>query len=210
MPENEASLLEFGAHRSRLSVDERRGQLLELGLSLFADRSYDDISIDDIAAAAGISRGLLYHYFGSKRGYYVAALREAARQLIAETEQIREAREHQGPPDAEALRSGMEAYLAFVEKRAKTYSSLFQGGVGSDEEVRAVVEETRNHYLSRILGDLPLTEANQARLRTALRGWIGFVEAVSLDWLEQRAVSRDELRDLIVDMCLATIERALR
>ncbi len=210
MVEPEAEVVPLTTVRSRLTVDKRRTQLLELGLRLFAERSYDEISIDDIAEAAGISRGLLYHYFGSKRGYYVAALREAARQLVSETEQIREARPEKNKLDLEGLRKGMEAYLAFVEKRANAYASLFHGGVGSDEEVRALVEETRGHYMSRIMSDLPVTPAKEARVRTALRGWIGFVEASSLDWLEHRAVPRDELRDLIVDMCLATIERAFQ
>ena len=72
--------------RARLGVDERRAQLLELGLQLFSDHSYDELGVDDIARAAGISKGLLYHYFPSKRDYYVEVVRRAAGELLARTD----------------------------------------------------------------------------------------------------------------------------
>ncbi|MEM7676524.1 MAG: helix-turn-helix domain-containing protein, partial [Myxococcota bacterium] len=67
----------------RLQLDQRRQQLLELGLRLFSERAYDDVSIDDIARAASISKGLLYHYFPGKRVFYVATVRAAAAQLLS-------------------------------------------------------------------------------------------------------------------------------
>ena len=69
------------AKRSRLTVDERREQLVRLGVDIFSERPYDEVSIDEIAAAAGISKGLLYHYFPSKRDFYVAVVRHGAAQL---------------------------------------------------------------------------------------------------------------------------------
>src|SRR3954447_20353749 len=71
--------------RTRLENDARRAQLLELAQAAFAARSYDEVSIDDVARAAGVSKGLLYHYFPTKRDLYIAGLREAARQLIERT-----------------------------------------------------------------------------------------------------------------------------
>src|SRR6185503_20426450 len=71
--------------RVRLEVDARRAQLLEVGRELFTTRCYDDLSIDEIAQAAGISKGLLYHYFPGKRVYYVESLREAAEELLRQT-----------------------------------------------------------------------------------------------------------------------------
>src|SRR5947207_8992105 len=72
--------------RVRLQIDERRAQLLALGIELFSTHSYDDISIDDVADAAGISKGLLYHYFQGKREFYVEVIREASLQLRRLTE----------------------------------------------------------------------------------------------------------------------------
>ena len=68
--------------RTRRLSDERREELLRAGVELFSARSYDEVSIDEIAGAVGISRGLLYHYFPSKRDFYVAGLRRAADDLL--------------------------------------------------------------------------------------------------------------------------------
>src|SRR5262245_16949571 len=69
--------------RVRLSVDARRKQLLALGRQAFTAQRYDDVSTDAIATRAGVSRGLLFHYFPSKRDYHLAVLREAADELLA-------------------------------------------------------------------------------------------------------------------------------
>ncbi|MEO5770206.1 MAG: helix-turn-helix domain-containing protein, partial [Polyangia bacterium] len=67
--------------RVRLPTDERRTLLLELGIRLFSTHSYEDISVDDVAVAAGMSKGLLYHYFKGKREFYVETIRAASLRL---------------------------------------------------------------------------------------------------------------------------------
>ena len=74
------------ARRARLSTDARREQLVALGVEMFSERPFDEVSIDDIAASAGISKGLLYHYFPSKRDFYVAVVRHSADEMQAVTE----------------------------------------------------------------------------------------------------------------------------
>src|SRR2546429_6237276 len=90
--------------RIRLDLDARREQLMRVGLELFSTNSYDAVSIDEIAARAGISKGLLYHYFPSKREFYVAGVRAAAAQLRDVVEPDPEL----SPP--ERLRGPLEAY----------------------------------------------------------------------------------------------------
>src|SRR5690349_21331480 len=70
--------------RTRLDVDVRREQLLDAGVALFARRSWEEVSIDGIAAACGVSRGLLYHYFKGKREFYVASVERAVQRLHEE------------------------------------------------------------------------------------------------------------------------------
>ncbi len=191
--------------RSRLRVDERRRQLLELATKLFAERTYDEISVDEIAQAAGISKGLLYHYFPGKRAFYVAAVRHAARQLLDETDV------EMAPgslPDVGAMRRGIERYLAFVERSSTAYAFLLRGGMAADAEVQGIVEETRQAFLERMMAEAGAV-GDPARLRTALRGYIGFVEAASLDWLEHRDLSRDELAELMVNACVSLVSSAL-
>jgi AcrR family transcriptional regulator len=189
--------------RTRLDVDERRAQLIALGLEQFSDRPYDEVSIDEIAAAAGISKGLLYHYFPTKRDFYAAAIGEAARHLLATT---------QTPdtvPALERLRAGIGAYLAYVEQHGAAYTALFRGGIGSDAKVASLIEETRQRFLERLLEGVPVAVPGPL-LRTTLRGWIGFVEAASLDWLERRDLTRAVLGDLLAGMLPQAIQAALQ
>jgi AcrR family transcriptional regulator len=174
--------------RVRLDVDERRAQLVTLGRGAFSRRSYDEISIDDLAQEAGVSKGLLYHYFPTKRDFYVATVRESARLLLDSTFTPPET------PPIERLGRGLDAYLAFAEREGPAFVSMLRGGVGMDSEVGRVIEETRGLFLQRLLEGIPA--APSPVLRLSLRGWLGFVEAATIDWLEHRDLGRDELREL--------------
>jgi AcrR family transcriptional regulator len=178
--------------RVRLQLDERRAQLLEAGRALFNERAYDDIAIDDIAAAAGVSKGLLYHYFPSKRRFFVEAVRAAAVHMLAVTE----TEEREGVLPAERLRVGLDAYLDYVDQNARAYAALFRSGLGVDPEIWTIVESTRQAIADRIVLGLGVQNAPPL-VRVALRGWIGTVESASLDWLEHRDVPRDKLRELL-------------
>ena len=189
--------------RARLDVDERRAQLLALGLDLFSERAYDAVSIDEIALAAGISKGLLYHYFPTKRDFYAAAIREASRQLLDCT------RPDASAPPMERVHRVIDAYLAYVERRGPAYSALMRGGIGSDPAVAAIVQETRDAFLDRLMQNVPAPAAGP-ELRVTLRGWIGFVEAASLDWVERHEMKREALRDLCAEVLVQAISVATR
>jgi AcrR family transcriptional regulator len=191
------------ARRARMPVDARRAQLLDLALRCFAEKSYDEISIDEIARAARISKGLLYHYFPSKRDFYVAGLRHAADKLLAVIEP------DVSLPADQRLRAGLRAYLDYVEEFADAYVMLHRGGIGSDVEVFAIVEETRKTVTRRFLEEgMGLTEPRPV-FRVALRGWISFVEGASLDWLVARDIDREQLVELLVAALVAVIVRAM-
>jgi AcrR family transcriptional regulator len=189
--------------RSRLGVDQRREQLLRIGVEIFSSRPYDGISIDEIAALAGVSKGLLYHYFPSKRDFYVAVVRASADEM----------RERTAPdpslPPLEGLRAGLDAYLDYVEHHAQGYLTVHRGGIGSDEEVRAIVNEVRTLIADRILTGLGIEPAPPA-LRTAVWGWIGFVEAAAIEWLEQRDLTRDTVRELMVLALVSAMDAVRR
>lgn len=188
--------------RARLDVDERRAQLLAHGLAMFSEMPYDEVSIDDLARAAGVSKGLLYHYFPTKRDLYVAAIGRAAQQLLEETIP------HDAGTLEERLHRGLLTYLDFVTRHKKAYMALMRGGVGSDPEVAGILEETRRTFVTRILAEGAPDAANVPILRTALRGWIGFVEATSLDWAENPEVSKGELVELLSAVVFDAVVRA--
>ncbi len=189
--------------RARLLPGDRRAQLLLLGRELFSVRAYDDIQIDDIASAAGISKGLLYHYFGSKRGFYVATVEEAANEMLAATKL-----DGVLPPPEKARRS-MEAYLDFVEQHAGAYLALMRGGIGTDPEVAAIVDRTRSEFVRRFVSNLGLEEPRPV-FQLAARSWIGLVEAASLDYLDRRDVDRATLMQFLLETLYQILMTAMR
>jgi AcrR family transcriptional regulator len=190
--------------RSRLSTDARRRQLVALGIEIFSERPFDEVSIDDIAAAAEISKGLLYHYFPSKRDFYVAVVRFAADEMQALTEPDPEL------PPLDRVDASLERYLEYVETHARGYATVLGAGIGSDPAVAGIVEGVRRAMVERLLADIPAPDGGDppAALRVAVRGWVGFVEAASLDWLDQGGLSRAELREMLITTLTGAIAAA--
>ncbi len=193
--------------RTRFELDERRAQLIKLGFELFAEHPYDEVHIESVARAAGISKGLLYHYFPTKRDFYTATLQGAAERLLAETDT------DMTLPPPQQLIATLNGYLQFVERYAATYVALMRGGVGSDPKAAAIIEQTRATYMDRLMNRLSLVAPSlepQKRplVRTALRGWLGFVEATSLEWAVARDVPKATLVNLLVQILLSTLQTA--
>jgi AcrR family transcriptional regulator len=186
----------------RLDNDARRAQLLALARRAFSDRSYDDVSIDDLARAAKISKGLLYHYFPTKRDLYVAGLQEIADELVERVAAI-----PTDLPPADRVRTALDAYLDHISQHARAFVALMRGGIGSDPEVAKVIEGTRQRLADCFLIGSPFAPllAGKPRFETALRGWIGFVEAASIDWCATPRMSRDEIRDFLGEMLFAVM-----
>jgi AcrR family transcriptional regulator len=161
---------------ARLKPDERRSQLVELGMRMFIERPYDSFSMDDVATEAGISKGLIYHYFPSKRDFYVAVLREAAADILQLTEP------DNSLPPGERIRVAATNFLDYVRQSPEAYLAVVRGGIGSDPEVAAVAEEVRQVLMQRVLDGLDIGEP-PATIVMAIRAWIGFAEAACLEWL---------------------------
>lgn len=174
----------------RLGVEERRRRLLELGKKVFSEHAYDQLSTDELARRAGVSKGLLYHYFPSKRDYYVATIREVARELLDDTAPI------VGVSFMAKLRHSLANFVSFVEHNDKLYRALVGGGIGADGEVRQILQELRQTSCDRLLEQLGVTESSP-RLTVAFFGWIGFVEFACLQWAKDKTFPRDELIDLL-------------
>jgi AcrR family transcriptional regulator len=190
--------------RRRMGVEERRQQLIGVALELFSHRSPDDVSIDEIAAAAGISRPLVYHYFPGKQSLYEAALRRAADELAA-----RFLEPPQGPLGARLLRV-MGRFFDFVDEHGPGFSALMRGGpaVGSST-ANAMIDEVRQAAYDQILRHLAIDRPS-ARLELVVRSWVSLAESTALIWLDGRRVPRAELeRQLVHDFAaLAAVSAA--
>ncbi|MEW1601260.1 TetR family transcriptional regulator [Streptomyces sp. DH-12] len=185
----------------RLSVEERRSQLLEAALSLFAHRAPEDVSLDDVAEAAGVSRPLVYRYFpGGKQQLYEAALKSAA-------DELRDCFDEPlaGPLLARLTRA-VDRYLAFVGRHDAGFSALLQGGsVVETSRTTAIVDGVRRAAAEHILRHLDVADPGP-RLRMTIRMWITAVEAASLIWLdEDKQPPPEELRDWLVEQFVAVL-----
>jgi AcrR family transcriptional regulator len=188
--------------RQRLELEERRVNLLELGKKLFGHFTYDQISITDIAAAAKISKGLLYYYFPNKRVFYVETIRAAASEMLRQSE----GRISQDP--SEQLRYILEGYLTYVEENASAYLTLMRSGVGVDPEVVEILDQVRSSYCKRVLEILRIEEPT-CEQSLVIRGGVGFIEAVSIEWLKKRTISLYELCLLIERRMLPAVQALL-
>jgi AcrR family transcriptional regulator len=176
--------------RQRLDTDVRREQLLQVGLDVFGSRPLGEVSMSAVAAEAGVSHGLVFHYFGSKRGYYTAIVRWVTDRLVTATE-----------PDpartpVERLRDGLRAHLEFAERYPVGYAAIVGGGNGADEEVQAICEEARSRAARNLLDAIGIDEPSP-KTRIALRGWQGFVEGAIADWIKHRDLDREELIEVM-------------
>jgi AcrR family transcriptional regulator len=186
---------------TRLQVDERRRQLLELGAELFARHGYEELSMARIAREAGISKALLYHYFPSKQAYFSATLAQAAEELAEVTAP------DPGRPPVEQLSASLDAYLAWVERHMGAYDKLIRG-VGAVPEVRELVERVRDETAARILEGISPGYEPAPALRAAVRGWLWFMDGAVLDWIEHRDMDRQRLHGLLLGTLLGAVTAA--
>ena len=198
-----------GTTRQRLSTDARREQLLAAGAQLLATRPYEEVSIEEIAQAAGVSKGLLYHYFPTKKDFLVAALERGDRelaQLIAPDPSL---------PPAEQLGASLDRFLDFVEEHEAAYASIFRSRGGGDPEIQAVLDAGRQQRMDAVIESLASWEAAPAdvertpALEAAVQGWFFFIEGAVLHWLERRDIGRDALRELLAQALLGSLQAAM-
>jgi AcrR family transcriptional regulator len=186
--------------RTRLDPESRRQHLLAVGAKLFGEHTYDEVWIDEVARQAGVSRGLLYHYFPDKRAFFAAILRAEGERLAEVTAPSLEL------PPLERLRAGLDAYLDYVEQHPDGYRAVHRGALSADPQLRAVVEANLERQGTRLLDAINPNPTDSERL--AVHGWLAFLVATTLRWLDQRTPSRTHVRDLCVSMLLAAVAAA--
>ncbi len=182
--------------RVRLDPDTRRAQLVELGVRMLATRRLEDLSVEALAEQAGISRGLLFHYFRSKQEFHLEVVRAAARELLERT-----------APDAdlaplEQLTTSLAAFIDYVTANRDAYVSLVRGAASGDATVRRVSDETRTQLANRVLKHLDaLSLPADARTEIAVRGWVAFCEEAVICWLGAPGAKlpRDDLLALLAN-----------
>ncbi|MDG3012528.1 TetR/AcrR family transcriptional regulator [Rhodococcus sp. D2-41] len=178
--------------RTRLSPEARRAQLIELGVQMLAGRPLDSVSVEEIAEQAGISRGLLFHYFSSKHDFHVAIVRHTSEEMLAVTEP------DPALPPLGMLHASLTAYIDYVTDNRGGYVSLLRGTASGDPAMREIFEQTRTAMAERVLAQAPNIGIERTpRAELAVRGWIAFVEETAISWLTDPKLTKGELLELV-------------
>ncbi|MDF3146850.1 MULTISPECIES: TetR/AcrR family transcriptional regulator [unclassified Streptomyces] len=191
--------------RRRLSTEKRREQLLAVGARLFSESPYDDVWIEQVAEIAGVSRGLLYHYFPNKREFFAAVVERESERMLRMTAAV------PGAPVREQLAAGLDAYLEYVEAHAHGFRAFHRADAAGDQAVRKVYQQAlaaqEKQILAAMAADPEFGPVFELRpdAGLAVRGWLAFTTAVCLEWLRGSDLSREQVRDLCARALLGVI-----
>ena len=194
--------------KRRLSTDARREQLLAAGAQLLAERPYAEVSIEDIASAAGVSKGLLYHYFPTKKDFILAAIERGEAELAELT-----AVDPDLPPP-EQLTASLDRFLDFVETHEAAYSAIYRGRGGGDADIQAALDANRLQRIDQMMASLaawegaPFALERTPALEAAVQGWFFFIEGAVLRWLDDKAIERLQLRELLGQALVGALRAA--
>jgi AcrR family transcriptional regulator len=170
----------------------RRAELITIGRKLFADTSYDALSMDDIARQAHVAKGLIYYYFQSKRGYYLAIINDSVADLVTFAASGLEL------PQLDRVQRTMDSYLRWAEHNQAAYRTIVSGGVGFDTEVHAIRDGVRAAIVATIAdGAYGRTDISRIA-RMGLFGWVCSVEGATLEWISTSDLSRETMREILV------------
>jgi AcrR family transcriptional regulator len=175
---------------TRLDSDERRSQILAAASSLFAQRRYSSVSLQDIAEAAGVTRGLLHHYFGSKHDLYLEVVRAMVR--------VPDLPERSGGTPRDAWAASVDSWVDLMETNREAWLAATRAGeTGSDPAMREILDEASEVVAERVLEALGFRDA-PSDMRAVVRAYGGLAQEATREWLERGRLSRDQVRVLLV------------
>jgi AcrR family transcriptional regulator len=183
----------------RLKPQQRREQLLDTAAAMFAEKPYEDVWVEDIAARAGVSRATMYHYFPSKRDLYVAILKRARGRFLARV----------GPdpqlPLAEQLAGGLQAYIQSLVDHPFEAVAINRGALSDDPEIQAIIAEEVSVVGQLLIDHLVAEGYPRDATEITVAGWLAFVRAACVQWIQSQNISRTDL----TEMCLRTFACAV-
>ncbi|WP_215546888.1 TetR/AcrR family transcriptional regulator [Amycolatopsis sp. CA-230715] len=181
----------------RLPPEQRRAHLIDAAIAVFGRLPVDQVSADDIAAEAGVSRALFYRYFSSAAEAFVAATETAVDGLVERLTTPSEG------TLAEQLRTALGEFLRFAETHEPSVVALLRNGsVMATPDTTALIDRVRRTAVDEILARAGVTEPSAMTLMT-LRSWVATVEVGTLSWLRERHLTAAELAAWLTDQFIA-------
>lgn len=183
---------------------ETRERIVAAAVKIFSETTYDEVAVSDIAKAAGVAHGLLFHYFGSKRGIYLEAMKGAAEQLDAA---------FAFRPDLsplEQLRHAMASHLRYLAANSGLAQRLILGGRGADPLAWEVFEAARWRAVE-ATAELFGVDASRPAVRMAGRAAVSAMDEAAIFWLHNdQPFSIDEMVDWMMAMAAAVMRESAR
>lgn len=183
-------------------VTERRQLLIDTARKLFAQRPYDQVTTSEIATQAGVAYGLIAHHFENKRGLYLAVMNDIANEIAA----VQLSPPPEGASLADQLRHALRNHISYIDSYAESFVALVRGQLGSDPDQQNTVDELRWLGAQRILAAIGVTGPIPPVLRTAMHGWVGYLDEMMIDRIQHRDVDREALVELAAATLVATLQ----
>jgi AcrR family transcriptional regulator len=185
----------------RLEPDERREQILTCAIELFGERPYAAVSTTELARRAGVARGLINHYFGTKRGLYL----EVVRRMVT-IPQVAVDRLPDGTLE-ERIEVSVTWFLDGISRHSKTWLAAI-GAEGVDTEVARIRAEADELAADRVLEATGL--ANREELRATIRAYGGLAKTAAREWLVRGSLTREQVQQLLSTtlLCIVRIRLA--
>ena len=184
--------------RTRLRTEQRRAQLLAIGAELFARRPYEEVSIEEVADIAQISSGLLYHYFASKRAFFLAIVEDESAKLL------RASAPDPALPPLEQLKAGLEVYIDYAERHPDGFRMAQQVAI-TDDDLHPLHRARVSAHRDRILTGLDTLMTVDEETPIAVSAWLAFARAAILNWIDNPRITREQLCDLCARALWAAI-----
>lgn len=189
--------------RRRLEPDERREQILACGVRMFGERPYAAVSTTDLAKEAGVARGLINHYFGTKRDLYLAVVQKVAMVPEADNAEIASG------SIAERAEVAVDWLLGVVDQLGRTWVAVMGAeGIGDDPDVRRILDEADDAAAERVLDILGVSGGrHRSELRAMVRAYGGMVKGAVREWVTQGSLTRRQVRILLTDSLVTLVEQ---
>ncbi len=190
--------------RPQPKVTDRRQLLIDAARTLFAQRPYDQVTTTEIAKKAGVAYGLIAHHFDNKRGLYLAVMNEIAVEIAT----VQQSPPPQGASLTDQLRHALRNHISYIDSYAESFVALVRGQLGSDPDQQSTVDALRWLGAQRILTAIGITEPIPPILRTAMHGWVGYLDEMMIDRIHHRDLDREALVELAAATLVTTLQAA--
>lgn len=187
----------------RLPPAQRRQKLIEAGVEVASEGGFEALTLEDVAARAGVTRNLIYHYFpDGRRELYLAVLDQSSQELTAEWLMDEDV------PLAERLARNFGRFVDHAERGTNVWMLTRQAGVSLDPEIREIAERFREVVIANISQNHIGTSEPPPLVRAALRGYLAYGEAALDEW-RLTDVPRSAILEVLGRTLVATIEAAV-